>query len=583
MNHGLHLNVKRFGVLIPHSTGAEGSPLLAEKTVGEPKTMVKSITTSKKWVWRATAACVHTRRIGISNGNLERITTSRGDAVGEHKIKGGNNNFNTNGDAVSVLVQSIQKAHEKVTPLPPKCSIFRVPEPMRKIKSEAYTPRLVSIGPFHHNKKHLKPMEELKLQCLYDLLGRESPANLGKSVVEKLGKCVAAMIELEGKARGCYSEIIQVEPKNEFVKMMLIDGCFILELILRTTLDEPRRNEPILNATWMLQVIKSDLLLLENQLPLFVLEHLYNLLIGNSNYINGLGPFTLRNRVFNFLRDFVPPPQTNTSQSSLTQKNTSEESSMAKIAKIPKIFNDRLRGTRRSEKKDQVDVEAPFLKDKEISKEEPDENTQVMHLLDFKRHLLLPPTMKNVTRGKFTCTRSATELKEASVKFDKEELTKKCLLDITFTDGVLRIPSMKIEDSTESMLRNLIALEQFYGAYDQDITYYAAFIDRLIDTPKDVELLRKKGIIENLLGKPEDVAILFNDLVKEVIIPEDKYYLFSVCEGLENYYNIPRHRWKASLMHNYCNTPWAFISFLAAVVLLILTAMQTVFSFLQVT
>ncbi|KAJ4957899.1 hypothetical protein NE237_025010 [Protea cynaroides] len=544
INHGLHLNAEivlayrcQIGLVVDNSV-----LLCLLKRGREPKTMAET----------AGACVVNTRRGRNSHEDLE-LTTSSSDTVGEDKITGGNDNLKADGDAVSVLEKSIQKALKKVTSLPSNCSIYRVPDPMRKIKPEAYTPRMVSIGPFHRHKKHLQPMEAHKLRYLNDLLGRESPA--------KLGNYLEAMIELEGRARRCYSEIIQLKYKNEFVKLMLIDGCFILELILRSNLKEPRRrHEPILNATWMSHVIKCDLLLLENQLPFFVLDRLYKLLTGNSHYINGLGPCTFNDHACFFLGDFVLPPQSNTSQSS--------------IFKVPKIVYDFVQVTRRLAKKDQVDVEAPLheaaiikdkgipdfvsvtkrlvkkdqaevvepllkkaiIKDKEISEEEPEDSSQAkqdkeisvedhsegnshpMHLLDFIRALLLRSpsgAMEKQIRGEFACTRSATELSEASVKFEKAPT--KCLLDITFTDnGVLRIPSVRIGYWTESLLRNLIAFEQSYDAYPHDITYYAAFIDGLIDSPKDVELLQKQGIIESLLGEPEEVAALFNGLLKEL-------------------------------------------------------------------
>ncbi|XP_042507961.1 UPF0481 protein At3g47200-like [Macadamia integrifolia] len=472
-------------------------------------------------------------------------------------------------DAVSGLVDSIQKELTELPSFPSNCSIYRVPKQLRKIKPKAYTPRMVSIGPFHRYKKHLKPMEAHKLRYLNDLLSRKSPPNLCDYV--------KAMKKLEYRARQCYSEIIQLKSEDEFVKMMLVDGCFILELILRTNNPhEPRRrDDPILNATWMSQVIKCDLILLENQLPFFVLESLYKRFTGNSNS-NGLDTLISR-----FFQDFVPQPQSNTPESSQFRR-ISEGAKNAFISLKRSL----------SVKKDQVEVNEPLLKpastikDKETpeAEESEEENSQAKHLLDFVRGLLLQSfSEKSENRGKFALTRSATQLNEASVEFVK--VPKTCLLNITFSNGALIIPTMRIEDWTEPLLRNLIAFEQSHDAYPHEITDYAAFIDGLINSRKDVELLQKKGIIESLLGEPEEVAALFNSLLKEVspTVVDGNYYFSSVCHELEEHYKIPRHKWKASLMHNYCNTPWAFISFLAALFLLILTVVQTIFTILQVT
>ncbi|XP_043700236.1 UPF0481 protein At3g47200-like [Telopea speciosissima] len=519
------------------------------------------------------AHVTYTGRGHNNSADLELITSASDDTVGEDtSMEGYSNSGKANRDAVSLLMESIQKDLKDVPTLSPNCSIFRVHTPVRKVKPEAYTPRMVSIGPFHRSDKQLQPMEAQKLRYLNDFLSRESQATLGDYV--------KAMTELEDRARRCYSEIIQVKSENEFVKMMLIDGCFILELILRTNYEPIRREDPILNATWVSHIIKCDLILLENQLPFFVLERLYNLNTGNSQYSNS----PIGTLISNFFQDFLPHEGSPQPQSN----NISGRSRLRCFSEVPKNVFDFIISVvtiRRLVKKDQVEgVVKPLLEEEEATIKDEDTPAAVeepKHLLDSVRDLLLKSfSGTQMSPGAFRRTHSATELKEASVKFEREPNT--CLFNITFTNGVLKIPTMKIEDWTESLLRNLIAFEQYRDGNNY-ITDYAAFIDGLINSPKDVELLEKKGIIESLLGEPKEVAALFNGLLKEVTIMIDQYYFSSVCHDLDKYYKIPKHKWKASLMRDYCNTPWAFISFLAALFLLILTVVQTIFSILQVT
>ena len=45
-----------------------------------------------------------------------------------------------------------------------ECFIYKVPPALRKVNHDAYTPMLISIGPFHHKDEKLKNMEELKLR-----------------------------------------------------------------------------------------------------------------------------------------------------------------------------------------------------------------------------------------------------------------------------------------------------------------------------------------------------------------------------------------------------------------------------------
>ncbi|MCV5003972.1 DUF247 domain-containing protein, partial [Escherichia coli] len=51
---------------------------------------------------------------------------------------------------------------------------------------------------------------------------------------------------------------------------------------------------------------------------------------------------------------------------------------------------------------------------------------------------------------------SATSLTEAGIKFSNA--SSNCILDIQFEDGVLMIPPLFIQETTETVLRNLICL-----------------------------------------------------------------------------------------------------------------------------
>ena len=41
----------------------------------------------------------------------------------------------------------------------PECCIYKVPKRLCDVKKEAYTPKLISIGPVHHYKDELKDMQ----------------------------------------------------------------------------------------------------------------------------------------------------------------------------------------------------------------------------------------------------------------------------------------------------------------------------------------------------------------------------------------------------------------------------------------
>ncbi|PRQ26778.1 hypothetical protein RchiOBHm_Chr6g0298311 [Rosa chinensis] len=58
------------------------------------------------------------------------------------------------------LLSSIRKNLNSLSPLSSECCIYRVPERLRHASEDAYTPKVVSIGPLHHGKKGLNGIEK---------------------------------------------------------------------------------------------------------------------------------------------------------------------------------------------------------------------------------------------------------------------------------------------------------------------------------------------------------------------------------------------------------------------------------------
>lgn len=181
------------------------------------------------------------------------------------------------------------------------------------------------------------------------------------------------------------------------------------------------------------------------------------------------------------------------------------------------------------------------------------------------------------------------ELRKAGVKFRSGE--GNCLFEIEFSKGVLTIPKLIVNDMTETFFRNLIAYEQcgYLGYYSEDITSYVILMDGFINTHHDVDLLVKQGIVKNELGESQQVADLFNNLYREVVTESSIFYFDKLCEDLNDYSRDRFHELKAScftwrmmLRRDYFSNPWSFMSVLAAIVLLLLTIIQTVCSILQV-
>ncbi|OVA16507.1 Protein of unknown function DUF247 [Macleaya cordata] len=394
-----------------------------------------------------------------------------------------------------------------------QCSIYRVHEKFCKLNKYAYTPEMISIGPFHRGKGNLPAMEDHKLRYVHALLSRTA------TIGPKLEECVESIREIEEEARKCYSEPINMN-SNEFVEMMLVDGLFIIELFRKSAGKvKSERDDPIFGNIWGLSSLVRDLILLENQIPMRVLNCLFN-------------------------------------QPALKEEL---EGSCSFNMLALRFFN-------------------PLMpREKEVLKNY--SKCEGKHLLDLlgKTFHDLPERGKSKNNS-WKFIPSVTELKRAGVKFKKSS-TRGSFLDIKFNDGVLEIPPVIIQDQTDSLLRNLIASEQCCDGHVTYMTSYAFFMDSLINSADDVGLLRNQGIITNYLGDDEDVSALFNKLCCEVTLAN--FYYAELCDQVNIYYKTRWHKWRATLKRDYFHNPWAILSVIAAVVLLALTLTSTIFGSLS--
>ncbi|KAF8015757.1 hypothetical protein BT93_H1326 [Corymbia citriodora subsp. variegata] len=391
-------------------------------------------------------------------------------------------------------------------PISLKRSIFKVRRPLREVNEKAYDPEILAIGPYHHGNDKYKFMEEQKLRYLQRLLERRNEGSIDK--------CMSKLRELEQQARNCYAETIDASQEN-FLAMMLIDGCFIIELFRKYDMKELRdKDDPIMHESGIRTSIRRDLLLLENQVPLFILSKLHDLTKGPDEH---------------------------------------HEFSYVAI----EYFNFELGGPIRKRTIDKSQGE------------------HLLHLYHMWRTSVLPETDP---QDCIVVMPSATELRESGVRF--RALQEGELSDIKFVNGTLAIPVLYVEDNTETRFRNLIAYEQY--RLSKGINYftdYVTFLDCLINSSKDVKVLRHAGIIKNYLGDDEMVAQMFNK-IGDYIITCDSYYS-KIFKNVNAYCDKPWNIWMVKLRREYFHSPWAFLSILAAIVLLLLTIAQTVFSILS--
>uniref|UniRef100_A0A6N2MAC9 Uncharacterized protein n=1 Tax=Salix viminalis TaxID=40686 RepID=A0A6N2MAC9_SALVM len=363
--------------------------------------------------------------------------------------------------------------------------------------------------------------EELKEMEVHKKLYLQEFLKWGEVSVEE---CIAAVAESEIRLRNCYADNFEKITTEDFVKMMLLDSSFIIMVFLICFgFGFRSNNDRIFGKPWRIKEVRRDMCLLENQIPFFILDDLLK----------------------------------------LAEIRVEAEISMIQLTRA--FFLDLLGDSW---------VPADILKQNNFS--------EVEHFVDFLRICQLQKQGKQRKPLETRTTPSAMELHQSGVKFQSG--SSKTLFDICFDfeKGILQIPPLFFEDSTEMLFRNLHAFEQcqYSGGCVSD---YIIILNFLVRATNDVEILSKKGIIGNWLSDNDAVMRVLHDLGRENTVDSNEFYFADVFEDLNKYCRKRRHRWIAALKQNYFYNPWVSISVAAAGALLILTVIQAVCSVIQVT
>ncbi|KAI7996270.1 UPF0481 protein [Camellia lanceoleosa] len=427
--------------------------------------------------------------------------------------------------------------------------IFRVHQGLRNANEKAYTPILVSIGPYHHGDDKLLPMEKYKKRYLELLLQR----NKHQTIEDYLG----FMTTLEGRARMHYADPVHLD-SNKFVKMMLYDACFVLHF-LRDVFESNRVKHqhqqgqqsqdvghdynPIVKTSWMRAQICRDLMLLENQLPFFVIFKFYDMSYGLTRTRN-------------------------------PNQNHRNPTPFIKLATYP-IFRIIPRNS---------DISRIDFQNKTVSESK--------HFLDLVHNICRPSSREesNDCQNKNQTTSrkmpSVIELMDAGIKFEAVETNdehKLNIFDIHFEHGRFKIPKFKVADPTETFFRNIIAYEQHSSddepKYFSDYTY---LMDQLINSKEDVNQLGRCDVLDNCLGDDEQVALMFNKLGQGIIIMTDQFYYTETCRRVNNHCKRRWNRLIALLNRDYFKNIWVTVATIAAALLLLLTLTQTIIALIAI-
>ncbi|KAJ0714813.1 hypothetical protein HanPI659440_Chr13g0493611 [Helianthus annuus] len=315
-------------------------------------------------------------------------------------------------------------------------------------------PRIVSIGPYHRGNDYLVEFDDNKWYFLRELLLR-----MNAKSSKDLGFFLKEMRGLEARAQGFYVSYGDVGPlcSYDFVEMMLLDGCFVIELLRFLGKSEDKiDDDPVFMRPSTVPLMIADLLKLENQLPFYVLESLY----------------------------------------AVTKTSEHEKELLSLIMEAIRLVFP-------------VPTKVPFLAH------------GPKHLLELIYKSLMPKVYtthidnerqtKPMSNEIIQCV---ARLRTSGIKFKARKYVG--LLDIEFKNGVLEIPVININDFNMNLITNCLGWEQSSRDAFTYFTDYIYFMNCLINEPKDVALLRDDGIIMRHSRDDASVVSFFNNLGKNI-------------------------------------------------------------------
>jgi len=506
-------------------------------------------------------------------------------------------------------------------------SIFNVPKELLAQMPEAYTPQSVSIGPHHHWRSELYDMERYKLASARRFQKRINGRKFEPVVVEEFKK-------YDWQIRSCYHKFIDYKEET-LAWIMALDATFLLECLQfyvrhadKSSDVDVKQLGRVLHPTGTGSTHNSifrDLMMLENQLPLFLLQNLLELQLGSKAkaeerlssllrlVCQELSPFSFklpensnlhineRGHVLEVLYYAVVPVSSSQIPNSTEEGNdapdTEDMSTVTKafsllwktlssikvgpfrfLTELPRrVLNGRpLRFLMKlplrllsiignlpvlSALKKPL---ALFVDKDDIKSEEGEGDGEGKG--DESSVKIIPPTREELAIP------SVADLYSAGVKFVP---TDGDLTTIQFDEktATLYLPKVKLDTNTEVILRNLVALEASAAPVALVFTRYIDFMNGMIDSEEDVRLLTQSGVISNHLQSDGEVASLWNSMGKSVRLTKVAY-LDKVIKDINTHYNRKWNVVVVEFVNERIFGSWKFLSLVAAAILLAVTCLQ---------
>ncbi|KAG6429934.1 hypothetical protein SASPL_107991 [Salvia splendens] len=504
-------------------------------------------------------------------------------------------------------------------------TIFGVPKPLLICDPDSYIPQQVAIGPYHHLRLELYDMERYKVAAAKRI--QHELHNV------KLQTLVDRLVKHDHRIRACYHRPLNYGPEA-LAWMMAVDVCFVFEFIRVCGIKQGKILGKIPSGLCHLidasgnktahNSILRDLLMLENQIPFFVMRMLFELQFSSketadlkllaimTSLSSDLSPFKAAEKsetaavrehahLLDFLYHFIVPKTDTTSfhtheieiqgggnkEEEKTEEETfTEPSHLRNLADLVwRMLSKLKRGPIELMKRVilskplKLVVKLPWtiLTKIPIVKmlKEPIENAfQTFH--KGKKEdgegdeeagaSQKPPLLEEIAIP------SVTQLAEAGVQFVAAD---EGISGIRFDSKTLtfHVPVINLDVNSEVVLRNLVAYEACSAPGPLVLARYVELMNGIVDTDVDAKFLCGKGIIVNHLKSEEEVAEMWNGMSKSVRLTKVPS-LDKVIADVNKFYS---ERWRVRMgkfMRDYVFGSWKILTFVAAIAMLLLMFMQ---------
>ncbi|KAJ0833934.1 hypothetical protein HanRHA438_Chr16g0738121 [Helianthus annuus] len=519
--------------------------------------------------------------------------------------------------------KSLVEQDEEIGKIP--VCIFTVPKILLATDPNSYIPQQVALGPFHHWRPEVYDMQRYKLAA-----ARRTQKYMNVSF-ERIVDIMKKHDEL--RIRASYHKLLEISG-DTLVWMMAVDMAFLLEFLMVYSMKQEGQTLTRVTSSMSHLVdvtgkklshvaILRDLVMLENQIPLFLiknmLEHqrkesddkspgekLKSMLMG---LYHELSPFHEQeladvdiddcDHILDFLYHMTVPNNKELhidevieiEYEGITEEacDGDQEESFAKPSDLRrftnyiwKILSKSNAGMIRISKRIifgrpvilvtklpwRIISSLPILK----LLKEPIEQM-------FKNFRGEGQEKSNDESGESKTPKieeitipSVTEMAKAGILFSP---VNGGISDISFDvkTFTLYLPVVELDVNTEVYLRNLVAYEACVAAGPLVMARYTELMNGIIDTEEDAKYLRERGIVLNHLKSDKEVADLWNGMSKSVKLTKVPK-MDKVVADVNKMYGETWRVKSSKYLKTYVFASWQLLTLLAALFMLFLTTLQ---------